>query len=88
MCRSPVTAITLLRAVGTVTGDIARSGAIGAGYVFTVDNLLKMLSITLRLEVKSVLGTLGVSCPTQIYTCSLSLSFGAIYSYVVVCFEQ
>lgn len=51
-----MTAVKLLRDVGGVTDAAAgmpalSKEAMGTGYVFTVDNLLKMLSITLRLQV-------------------------------------
>lgn len=86
ICRAPVAAVKLLRDVGTVTGDVVRSEAIGVGYVFTVDNFLKMLSITLRLEVKRVLGILGVSRPTQTYPCTFS--YGAMYRRIEFSFDQ
>lgn len=45
--------IGLVRDVGGATDRGAGSvEAMGTGYVFTVDNLLKMLSITLRLQVR------------------------------------
>lgn len=86
MCRAPVAAVKLLRDVGTVTGDVVRGEAIGAGYVFTVDNFLKMLSITLRLEVKRVLGILGVSRPTRTYSCTFF--YDAMFRCVPFSFER
>lgn len=49
-------AVTLLRDVGGTAG-VARAPSGGqslsTGFVFTVDNLLKMLSIALRLQVRT-----------------------------------